>query len=125
MKKIILFSMLLISVNSFAQQNGLKESFQASAVKLENQERQSLQDFVENIYINAVNTFNGKQSLVKKGKYRVALIDKDGKRKAINSSQLSDYFVDDLKSFKFEKSKTSDVLYGSNGELFGIITIEL
>ncbi|WP_291074041.1 hypothetical protein [Empedobacter sp. UBA5987] len=62
MKNILLLSLLIISINSFGQAKTLSNSIKKSTTKLdESEKRITLRDFVENIYINALNTFEGEK----------------------------------------------------------------
>ncbi|MGV0937000.1 hypothetical protein [Empedobacter falsenii] len=126
MKNILLLSLLIISINSFGQQNGIKESFQKSTTKLdESSDRKTLKEFVENIYINSLNTFEGEKSLMNIDELSVQVKRNSGKFEAMKLKDLNDISVDQLKSFEYKKDKTIEALYGRRGELFGMVMIEL
>ncbi|HAR72732.1 MAG TPA: hypothetical protein DCR77_04915 [Flavobacteriaceae bacterium] len=126
MKNILLLSLLIISINSFGQQNGIKESFQKSTTKLdESSDRKTLKEFVENIYINSLNTFEGEKSLMNIDELSVQVKRNSGKFEAMKLKDLNDISVDQLKSFEYKKNKTIEALYGRRGELFGMVMIEL
>ncbi len=126
MKNILLLSLLIISINSFGQQNGIKESFQKSTTKLdESSDRKTLKEFVENIYINSLNTFEGEKSLMNIDELSVQVKRNSGKFEAMKLKDLNDISVGQLKSFEYKKNKTIEALYGRRGELFGMVMIEL
>lgn len=92
-------------------------------IQVEN--RISLQDFIENVYINSSQYFNeGALPLVEKGEFNVILLDKNSKQVYMKSSDFKDYTPDDIESFTFEKSDLA-TLYGLQGVYYGIITIKL
>ncbi len=126
MKNILLLSLLIISINSFGQQNGIKESFQKSTTKLDkSSDRKTLKEFVENIYINSLNTFEGEKSLMNIDELSVQVKRNSGKFEAMKLKDLNDISVGQLKSFEYKKDKTIEALYGRRGELFGMVMIEL
>ncbi|HAD80373.1 MAG TPA: hypothetical protein DCF99_14710, partial [Flavobacteriaceae bacterium] len=111
MKNILLLSLLIISINSFGQQNGIKESFQKSTTKLdESSDRKTLKEFVENIYINSLNTFEGEKSLMNIDELSVQVKRNSGKFEAMKLKDLNDISVDQLKSFEYKKDKTIEAL---------------
>ena len=126
MKNILLLSLFIISINSFGQQNGIKESFQKSTTKLDkSSDRKTLKEFVENIYINSLNTFEGEKSLMNIDELSVQVKRNSGKFEAMKLKDLNDISVGQLKSFEYKKDKTIEALYGRRGELFGMVMIEL
>ena len=126
MKNILLLSLLIISINSFGQQNGIKESFQKSTTKLDkSSDRKTLKEFVENIYINSLNTFEGEKLLINTDELSVQVKRNSGKFESMKLKDLNDISVGQLKSFEYKKDKTIEALYGRRGELFGMVMIEL
>ncbi len=116
MKNILLLSLLIISINSFGQQNGIKESFQKSTTKLDkSSDRKTLKEFVENIYINSLNTFEGEKSLMNIDELSVQVKRNSGKFEAMKLKDLNDISVGQLKSFEYKKDKTIESLYGRRG----------
>lgn len=64
MKNILLLSLLIISINSFGQQEVLTNSIKKTTTKLDkSSDRKTLKEFVESIYINSLNTFEGEKLL--------------------------------------------------------------
>ena len=126
MKKITLLILLIISIHSFGQQNGIKESFPKKTIKLdENTQRLSLKEFVENIYINSLNTFEGEKPLMNVEELNVQMKRNSGKFQFMKLKDLNDISVDQIKSFEYKKDKKTEALYGVIGELFGMVTVEL
>ena len=126
MKNIILLTFLVISVNSFGQQTGIKESFQKSIVKLdENSKRMSLKEFVENIYISSLNTFEGEKIIMNRDELTVAIKNKSVKLEPRKLKDLNDISVDQVKSFEYKKDDVTTALFGAKGEMFGIVVIQL
>ena len=126
MKNILLLSLLIISINSFGQQNGIKESFQKSTTKLDkSSDRKTLKEFVESIYINSLNTFEGEKLLINTDELSVQIKRNSGKFESMKLKDLNDISVGQLKSFEYKKDKTIEALYGRRGELFGMVMIEL
>ncbi|MDM1550137.1 MULTISPECIES: hypothetical protein [Empedobacter] len=126
MKNILLLSLFIISINSFGQQNGIKESFQKSTTKLdESSDRKTLKEFVESIYINSLNTFEGEKPSINIDELSVQIKRNSGKFESMKLKDLNDISVGQLKSFEYKKDKTIEALYGRRGELFGMVMIEL
>lgn len=85
-----------------------------------------LQKFVESIYINASLLYNNSLPSLKSGEYYV-IIDKGDTTQTVRSmtSDLKGLSVENLEEFSYKKSLVSDVLHGSFGRLFGMVTIKL
>ncbi|MDM1409028.1 hypothetical protein [Myroides sp. DF42-4-2] len=131
MKKIVTLVMLTVSSLAFSQEKITKLAPSVTKLVIQREEniqienRISLQDFIENIYINSSQYFNeGALPLVEKGEFNVILLDKDSKQINMKSSDFKDYTPDDIKAFTFEKSVVSRI-YGLQGYYFGIVTIKL
>lgn len=123
--------MLTVSSLAFSQEKITKLAPSVTKLVIQREEniqienRISLQDFIENIYINSSQYFNeGALPLVEKGEFNVILLDKDSKQINMKSSDFKDYTPDDIKAFTFEKSVVSRI-YGLQGYYFGIVTIKL
>lgn len=87
----------------------------------------TLQQYVEDMYINTCKLYNkGAVPLVEAGEYDVLLIDKKGTADGstfVKSKDLALLKIEDVKEIKYEKSKQTDVMYGSRGGAFGIMVI--
>jgi len=85
-----------------------------------------LQEYIENLYIEASKFYNkGALPTIKKGEYHVLLIDSKGKGITKKSSDFKGLNLSNVEEFNFNKSKKTGALYGTFGEVFGIITIKL
>lgn len=87
----------------------------------------TLQQYVEDLYINTCKLYNkGAVPLVESGEYDVLVVDKkaglDGSN-FVKSKDLALLKIEDVKEIKYEKSKQTDVMYGSRGGAFGIMVI--
>ncbi|GEM_PF-475277 len=126
MKNILLLSLFMISINSFGQQKVLTNTIQKSTTKLDkNSDRKTLKEFVESIYINSLNAFEGEKPLINIDELSVQVKRNSGKFESIKLTDLNNISVDQLKSFEYKKDKTIEALYGRRGELFGMVMIEL
>ena len=126
MKNILLLSLFIISINSFGQQKVLRNSIKKITTKLdESSDRKTLKEFVESIYINSLNTFEGEKLLINTDELSVQVKRNSGKFESMKLKDLNDISVDQLKSFEYKKDKTIEALYGRRGELFGMVMIEL
>lgn len=87
----------------------------------------TLQQYVEELYINTCKLYNkGAIPLVESGEYNVLLVDKNAGVDAstfIKSKDLAMLKIEDVKEIRYEKSKQTDVMYGSRGGAFGIVVI--
>ncbi|MDM1092709.1 hypothetical protein [Myroides odoratimimus] len=87
----------------------------------------SLQEYVEELYINTCKLYNrGAVPLVDSGDYDVLLVDKKGSAegsKFVKSKDLALLKIEEVKEIKYEKSKQTDMMYGTRGGAFGIVVI--
>jgi hypothetical protein len=126
MRKIIFIALLFISVNSFGQNNGIKETFQNLTVKLDNNTKKlSLKQFVESLYTNSLNALEGEKSGMNIDDLNVSIKNKEGKFELMKLKDLNDIPFDQIESFEYKKDKYTTALYGTVGEKFGMVTLEL
>lgn len=124
-----------ISAISFAQdpqekntvvKDSLPTAFQ-NILDINPNNKVTLQQYVEDLYINTCKLYHkGAMPLVESGDYSVLLVDKkaggDGNT-FIKSKDLAKLKIEDVKEIRYEKSKQTDVMYGSRGGAFGIVVI--
>ncbi len=123
----------MLTINSLAFSQEKITKIAPSVMKLVVQDREdisienkiTLQDFIENLYITSSKYFNeGALPVIEKGEFNVILLDKDSKQVYMKSADFKDYTPNDIESFAFEKSGYSTI-YGVQGYYFGIVTIKL
>ncbi|MDR0229952.1 MAG: hypothetical protein LBI72_12955 [Flavobacteriaceae bacterium] len=92
-------------------------------VKPEN--KLSLQKYVEELYINSCRLYHkGAMPTVESGEFNVLLIDKKNDCNSfIKSADLATLTIEEVKEIRYEKSKQTDVMYGTKGGAFGVVVI--
>ena len=131
MKKSILVLLLFIPILIFSQNNkGLVQSSSPiSVVKFSDEERKikpSLQDFVESIYTNAVAVLEDGKSMYKQGEFPVYVFNrKTNSFKLIESKDLNQYKIDQIKSFKYSKNVADVAIFRARIEATGLVYIEI
>ena len=131
MKELILTFTILLSTLSFAQEKkGLvPSSGKLNVVNLsdeENRNKPSLQQMVENMYNDAVAVLENGKVLYKSGEFLVYVFNKrTNDSQLIESKDLNQINVEDIKSFKFSKDASHVALFGSKVESTGMVWIEL
>lgn len=131
MKELILTFTILLSTLSFAQEKkGLvPSSGKLNVVNLsdeENRNKPSLQQMVENMYNDTVAVLENGKVLYKSGEFLVYVFNKrTNDSQLIESKDLNQINVEDIKNFKFSKDASDVALFGSKVESTGMVWIEL
>ncbi|MDR2223038.1 MAG: hypothetical protein LBE34_09895 [Flavobacteriaceae bacterium] len=92
-------------------------------VKPEN--KLSLQKYVEELYINSCRLYHkGAMPTIESGDFNVLLVDKKNDCNSfVKSADLASLKIEEVKEIRYEKSKQTDVMYGSKGGIFGVVVI--
>ena len=132
MKKIFLSFTLLLSTLSFAQERkGLPPSSGKLKVVVglsdaEKMKIPTLQQLVEKMYNDAVAVLDNSKVVYKEGEYPVYVFNKRTKEyNLMESKDVNQIKIEDIKSFKYSKDSSDVVLFGSRVETTGMVWIEL
>ncbi|WP_313514484.1 hypothetical protein [Sphingobacterium sp.] len=125
----ILLVLLVIGKASFGQNTEIFDRVSTPSLLMEDgisRKGMDLQKFVESIYINASLLYNNSLPSLKSGEYYV-IIDKRDTTQTVRSmtSDLKGLSVENLEELSYKKSLGSDVIHGTFGRLFGMVTIKL
>ncbi|MBF0596667.1 hypothetical protein [Faecalibacter rhinopitheci] len=132
MKKTIFAFSLLLSIVGFGQENSkglIPSSGKVPVIKFTDEERKnkpSLQEFVETIYTNSVAVLEDGKSMYKEGEFPVYIFNRKSKSfKLIETKELNQYKLEQIKSFKYSKNAAETALFGSRIEATGLVYIEI
>ncbi|MBB2950919.1 MULTISPECIES: hypothetical protein [Sphingobacterium] len=86
---------------------------------------ESLQAFVENIYLNSSIFHYGVKPALEKGDFSVLIMTSASDTKLMKSRELARIKKEDISEISFKKSKSYDALYGEFASTFGMVIITL
>lgn len=131
MNQLIIASTLLFSVVTFGQElNKLPPSTSNTLVikftEAELLNKPTLQELAETLYTNSVAVFENGNSIYKTGEFPIYVnFLKSNGFKTIKSKEVNNLDVNKIKSFMYQKSDVESALFGANGEITGMIYIEI
>lgn len=129
---IIIAFPLLCGTSAFGQKKEYKERVSTKLILDEESAEEvrkhnvDLQSLVESIYIKSSKFFNQALPAVEKGDYYVLIDSGDGiENKQITTKELEGISPDQIEELTYKKSDVYAALYGTYGEMFGIVIIKL
>lgn len=131
MKKYLLITLTYLS--SFIQAQETKQivpsSSPLSIIKFSDEERKSkpsLQDFVENIYVNSIAVFEDGKSTYSTGEFPVYVLSRKlNMYRLIETKDLNQYNINQIKNFKYLKNEEQVALFGSKIQAIGLVFLEI